>query len=140
MNCLFSVKINFNLKFASGQTDYSLQSKFMKPAESEIPAKRKPFAGSWSDRRIKSFLNSEAESCRLIQNETTRNDYAVAYSILAHRNASEVIRLITQLQTDRMKISLRYCVFYVFNQSFILTSHQTSSVSILMRSLTPHTD
>ena len=28
----------------------------------------------------------------------------MAYSILAHRNASEVIRLITQLQTERLTI------------------------------------
>ena len=57
----------------------------------------KPFIEKWTDYHLDSFLRTNS-SCQILRESLTqKSHYPIAYSLVVHRNASEVIRLITSL-------------------------------------------
>lgn len=57
----------------------------------------KPFIDDWRDADLQEFLNANS-SCTKIRNSMRQESgYPIAYSLVVHRNASEVVRLITSL-------------------------------------------
>ena len=82
--------------------------------ETQYNPPNKPFIDKWTDFRLDSFLSSNS-SCQILRESLTqKSHYPIAYSLVVHRNASEVIRLITSLYQVWCYITLDYLHFCSF--------------------------
>ena len=89
------------------QYQYTDNTSLIVPVDPQIYQKKydiynKPFIDVWRDAELKHFLN-ENNSCTKIQESTSqKSGYPIAYSLVVHRNASEVVRLITSLYQAKL--------------------------------------
>jgi len=76
--------------------------------ETQYNPPNKPFIENWTDVELDNFL-SKNSSCQTLQKSLTqKSHYPIAFSLVVHRNASEVIRLITSLYQVWCYITLDY--------------------------------